>query len=336
MEKHTLDDIARITGYSKTTVSRVLNGKAASARISKQAVEKIMKVSKDTGYQLNSVAQMLRSKVSKTIGLVVPYISNPFFANLASTVITNARQAGYIVTLIDTMENPEAERQALNTMVARSVDGIIVVPCGDDPATIASLCKRVPLILIDRYYPEADIPYVSTDNYDGGYRAMQLLLESGHNRVLCIKGPDVSVTSNERVRGCHDAIAQSGNNCRLSVVGNDFSVQNGYIETQLAISAKQPPTAIFALSSTILLGVLKALNEHKLNIPDDVSVISFDDNTYLDYLNPPVTRIKQPVTDIAETAINLLIQAIAKKEQLQANICMAPSIVLRNSIKHLH
>jgi LacI family transcriptional regulator len=138
------------------------------------------------------------------------------------------------------------------------------------------------------------------------------------------------------VRGCHDAIERSGNNCRLSVVGNDFSVQNGYIETQLAIGAKQPPTAIFALSSTILLGVLKALNEHKLNIPDDVSVISFDDNTYLDYLNPPVTRIKQPVTDIAETAINLLIQAIAQKGQLQANICMAPSIVLRNSIKHLH
>ncbi len=335
MEKQTLDDIARITGYSKTTVSRVLNGKAATARISKQTVEKIMQVSKDLNYQLNSVAQMLRNKVSKTIGLVVPYISNPFFANLASTVITHAREAGYIVTIIDTMENPEAERQALNTMVSRSVDGIIVVPCGDDPEYIGKMAQQVPLILIDRYFPEADIPYVSTDNYDGGFQAMRLLLESGHTNVLCIKGPDVSVTSNERVRGCQDAIAQSGHTCKLGIAGNDFSVQNGYIETQLALGTKQPPTAIFALSSTILLGVLKALNEHKLNIPEDISVISFDDNTYLDYLNPPVTRVKQPITDIAETAMSLLLQAIAKKEDLQANICMTPSIVLRNSIKHI-
>ncbi len=273
MKKGTLEDIERLTGYSKTTISRVLNQKSERYRISETAKTKILRVAQKLDLKLNFVAQSLRNGSSHTVGLVIPYIRNPFFANLASTIISEANNYEYTVMLIDTQENPELEAKAIDTMIGRNIDGIILVPCGSDSAFLEEANKTTPIILVDRYFENSSLPYVATDNYNGAFQGMQLLLESGHKNILCIQGPQISITSKERIRGCKDAAQAFGSDINLIIKGNEFSIQNGYIETKLSLTDNSNITAIFALSNTILLGSLEALKENHKNVPQEMSII---------------------------------------------------------------
>ncbi len=333
MKKYTLTDISRITGYSKTTISRVLSGKFEEYRISVPTRDHILQVVKELNYEPNVVAQTLRNNVSKTIGLLLPHIDNPFFANIASIVIREAQHFNYTVMLIDTLEDPRLEEKAIDSLLARNVDGILLVPCGDNPSRLEETMQKKPLLLIDRYFEGSDLPYVSTNNYEGAYQATKLLIESGHERTLCIQGPEASITSKERVRGYREAIRNMGNPGCSMVRGNDFSIQNGYIETKLALAQDTPPTAIFALSNTILLGAMKALNEHQIVIPEDISILSFDDNLYLDYLNPPVSRVVQPLESMGVMAVKMLMEEITGNVRLQSKILLKPNIIKKDSVK---
>ena len=129
-----------------------------------------------------------------------------------------------------------------------------------------------------------------------------------------------------------DALREVCHQDNAMIKGNEFSIQNGYIETKLALNSTTKPTAIFALSSTILLGSIKALNEHKIRIPQDISIISFDDNLYLDYLNPPITSIAQPLENIGIIAVKMLMQNIAEETELHSKILLKPNIIKRDSI----
>ena len=333
MKRGNLTDLAEKTGYSISTVSRVLNGKGDEYRISKSTVEKILHMAEEINYKPNLIAQSLRNNTTHTIGLLIPHIDNPFFANIANVLIREAQKFGYIVILIDTMESPSFESEAINSLLARSIDGIIIVPTGEDPTKLEEVNLKTPIVLIDRYFKHHNLPFVSTDNYKGAYQGTKLLLESGHRRILCIQGPKISITTKERIRGFMDAMQEYGRQDEALIRGNDFSIKNGYIETKLILSSEIKPTAIFALSNTILLGVLKALNEHKLIIPKDMSVISFDDNLYLDYLNPPITRIVQPIEEIGIIAVKILMQKIAEEKNIHSEILLQPTIYKRDSIK---
>ena len=333
MKKGTLQDIERLTGYSKTTISRVLNQKSERYRISETAKTKILRVAQKLDLKLNFVAQSLRNGSSHTVGLVIPYIRNPFFANLASTIISEANNYEYTVMLIDTQENPELEAKAIDTMIGRNIDGIILVPCGSDSAFLEEANKTTPIILVDRYFENSSLPYVATDNYNGAFQGMQLLLESGQKNILCIQGPQISITSKERIRGCKDAAQAFGSDINLIIKGNEISIQNGYIETKLSLTDNSNITAIFALSNTILLGSLEALKENHKNVPQEMSIICFDNNFYLDYLNPPITRVAQPISSIGIAALKMLMQSITEKQAIHSNLLMAPNIIKRESIK---
>ena len=261
--KKTLIDVSKKTGYSISTISRVLNGKSEKYRISQSAKEVILQSVKELDYQPDIVAQSLRNNTTYTIGLLVPHIDNPFFANIASVVIREAQRYNYTVMLIDTLEDPIQENKAIDSLLSRKIDGIILVPTGENPSKLEEISTKTPIVLIDRYFEKHNLPYVATDNYVGAYQATKLLLESGHSKILCIQGPDISITTKERVRGYLDALREAGYQDNAMIRGNEFSIQNGYIETKLALNSTTKPTAIFALSSTILLGAVKALNEHK-------------------------------------------------------------------------
>lgn len=333
MKKETLIDVSKKTGYSISTISRVLNGKSKECRISKLAVDKILCTVEELNYKPNFIAQSLRNNSTHTIGLLIPHIDNPFFANIANAVIKEAQKYDYIVMLIDTMENSAIEDEAVDSLISRRIDGIIMVPTGENPSKLEKVNLRTPIVLIDRYFEHHNLPFVSTDNYKGSYQATRLLLESGHRRILCIQGPRISITTKERIRGFMDAMHEFGWQDEALIRGNDFSIQNGYIETKLVLSSEVKPTAIFALSNTILLGVVKALNEHKLSIPKDMSLISFDNNLYLDYLNPPITRIAQPIQEIGVIAVKILMQKILREDNIHSEILLEPTIIKRDSIK---
>lgn len=333
MSKTTINDIANRTGLSATTISRVLSGKSKQFRISESSVKKVMEAAKELNYRPNFIAQNLRNKSSHTIGLLIPGIDNPFFANIANAVINEAHKYTYTVMLLDTHDNPTDEENAIDTLIARNVDGIIVVPCGKSPQYLLDLIKEIPIVLIDRYFEEAGISYVATDNYQGALEATSLLIAAGHKDILCIQGNPLSVSSRNRIQGYTKALENASLSGHEHICGNDFTVQNGYVETKLALESGHNFTAIFALSNTILLGAIKAISEHGLNIPSDISVISFDDNLYLDFLNPPITRISQPIDSISTVAVKMLLETITRDEPASQNgILLPPSIIYRSSV----
>lgn len=333
MKKETLDDIVKLTGFSKTTISRVLNGKGEEFRISPDTIEKVLKIAREINYRPNLVAQTLRKKSGNTIGLAVPHLSNPFFASIASNISIEAKKNNYTVMLFDTQEEPDIERSSIDAMMDYHVDGIIIVPCGENPKRLEEISRTTPVILVDRYYRNSFLPYVSTNNLEGAYQAMKLLLLNGHKEIVVICGPSVSVTTQERIRGCQKAMDNFGKDAHMQVLGNEFSIENGYVETKLALQGSPRPTAIFALSNTIFLGSYKALDEQGMRVPDDISMISFDENVSLDYMKPSITRVAQPIQSMGVAAIKLLINCINTGKQLHSKMLMTPTLVIRDSVK---
>ncbi|MBQ0090394.1 MAG: LacI family DNA-binding transcriptional regulator [Prevotellaceae bacterium] len=332
MKKNTLEHLSEKTGLSKSTISRVLNGKGKEFRINTETQQQVISIAKKMNYKVKAVDELLHKKNTYTIGLAVPYLSNSFFASLASTITIEAKKYDITVMLYDTQEDAELEKKVVKTMLQNNVDGILIVPCGESPKYLERAAKKTHIILIDRYFENSTLPYVTTNNFNGAYDAMQLLLESGHRNILCIQGPKISITSKERIRGCKKAVEDFGNDVQLRICGNNFSIQNGYTEMNLALNMNNRPTAVFALSNTILLGVLQAIHEQSLKIPEDISLISYDDNLYLDYLIPPITRIAQPITSIGIAAVKLFMKCVNENKTIQSNLMMSATIIKRNSI----
>lgn len=332
MKRSKLSDISARTGLSVTTVSRVLNGKSKQFRISEKSQHIIHEAVRELHYRPNVVARTLRKNESRTLGLLVPSIENPFFASIAGAVIRRASQYGYPVMLIDTRENPAEEDLAIDTLLERSVDGIIMVPCASEAGRLEAVSREKPLVLIDRYFEAADIPYVCTDNFHGAYVATQMLLQAGHKKIMCIRGVPSSVTSRRRVEGYMQALREAGLENEAFVCGDSFSIDNGYTETRRAIESGHGFTAVFALSSTNLLGALSALRESNVSIPQEVSLISFDDNVFLNYLNPSISCVSQPVEEIGVAAVKMLMDKIQSDIPVGPMVEIPPRLITRDSV----
>lgn len=331
--KESLSTIAERLGVSVTTVSRVLSGNAGKYRISKATEARIRAEADRCNYAPSLVAQSLRSRQTKTIGLLTPSLANPYFAEMSSFIISEVHRRGFTTIVIDTMENEINFNEGLTKLVARQVDGIIAVPCGQDPAMVESVSRDyVPVMLVDRYYEGNPLPYVTTNNYKGGYDATRLLIDAGHRNIACIQGVRSSAPNNERVRGYRDAMEEAGLGSMELVAGSEFSIQNGYLETKLLLSRADKPTAVFALSNNITLGVLKALREAGLRIPDDLSLVSFDNYAYMDYMEPPITRVGQPVEDMAMLATKILFDRIEGLSPGASQLRLSPTVIPGASI----
>ena len=334
-EKNNLAAISERTGYSVSTVSRVLSGKAEKYRICRQTIEKVTQEARRCGYRPNLVAQSLRTRQTQTVGLVVPGIDNPFFASLASIVISQLDARGYHTLLADSRESEEEERQALEMFQDRGVDGILAVPVASSPNVHEEISKEIPLVLIDRYFEKTTLSYVCTDNYAGAFMAAKYLVDKGYRKILAIQGVPASMPNRERVRGFMSAL--EGHDVRCKVSGDAFSVENGQRETLAAFSGKTGAfDAIFAFSATILLGAISALRKLGLTEGKDVGVISYDNNGFLDFMNPPVTRIEQPLKEAGEIAVGTLfnlMEARRSGEQTPAPVqqLIRPTLVIRES-----
>ena len=269
------------------------------------------------------------------LGLLIPSIDNPYFAHIASIIVHEARAKGYKVILIDTSEDERNEREGVRSLLSRKVDGILIAPAGDDPAFLEATAHQTPVVCIDRHFAKTSLPYVVTDNLRGGREATQHLIDRGHRRILCIQGVRHSIPSADRVRGYRQALEDNGLSAYARVTGDGFSIRNGYEQTLRALHVRQRPTAIFALSNTILLGALKAVREMKLRIPDDISLVSFDNYDYLDYLDPAVTRVGQPSDEIGAQAMEILLQRIAGETGGEEQRRLPPSLIVCRSVRKL-
>ena len=332
----TIHDIASRAGVSLSTVSRVLNGKAKKYRISPKTEKNILQFAEELNYRPNKMAQGLRLKKSHTIGLVVPDISNPFFAYVTRVIQTKAYEMGYSLIVCNTNEDLEMEIEQIEVLKSKFIDGFIIMPVGTDYQHLDSLIrKKHPLVLLDRCFDALQTSSVVVDNYEGAYLATSFLIECGHKKIGIVQGLTGTYTNTERMRGYLDALQKNNIEANSSyIVGKDYRRESGYAETKRLLNLEDRPTAIFTTSDLITLGALQAISEDNYNVPDDISIVSFDDTDFAPFLFSPLTAVRQPKKLMGEIAVKLLIDAMNDKIiSEKKRIILNSQLIKRESVK---
>jgi LacI family transcriptional regulator len=332
-------DLAEILGLSITTVSRVLNGKAKKYRIREETQQRVLQAAREYNYVPNKLARGLKMSRTDTLGLIIPDISNPFFADIAQSIEKEARLQGYSLILGDSGDDQTIETDLIRLLLSHKVDGIIIAPVGIDyKQIIQTYNSGMPLVVIDRCFPEIGLPYITSDNYQGGNDAVNYLIAMGHRKIACIQGIPKSRPTFERVRGYKDALRRYSIPVDDSlIVGDNYTIENGYKQTRILFSMEDPPTAIFALSNLIGLGAMKAVEEMGLKIPDNISLISFDEQPYSAFLATPMTTVDQKKSEIGQLAVNVLLKYIGNKEYRNklVHMTLKTNLIIRNSVKKI-
>jgi len=334
--KITLKNIAESLGISISTVSRVLAGKSEKYRISTKTAERVRLEAQRTGFHPNQIASALRLKRTHTIGLIIPDISNPFFAAIARQVEMEAAKRGYFIILCDSRDSTDIEIEYIALLQARSVDGMIISPVGTSGEHLIALRNAgVPVVLVDRFFPDLPIPYVTSENRSGAFDAVTNLVNHGHRRIACVRGIFGSSTADERLHGYREALKQHGISFDAKLVaGDDFSYDSGYTATKKLFStASSAPSALFSQGILITFGILKALEEMHISIPEDVSIISFDDHYYTAFLSTPLTTVAQNKESIGEHAVKLLFRQFNRGvDKVTEGVLIPTTLVERNSV----
>lgn len=335
----TINDVSKESSFSITTVSRVLNGLSKKYRISEETEELVIKAAQKLNYRPNLAAVNFRLKKTNTVGLLIPSLANPFFAVMSSFITNELHKRGYSVMISDCNEDEQIEAEAVNLLADRRIDGLLVSPSGKRSLHFENVFRQgLPVVCFDRYFEGSIIPFVSSHNYQGAYEITRYLIQSGHKKIACIQGTSETMPVAKRVRGYEAAMKEAG--LAAEVVGNGSTVENGYIETKLLMSRNMPPTAIFTFTNPIVLGAIKALREEALNIPKDVSLVTFDDAEYLNFLDPPITSVVQPLSEISRISVKVLLDRIHHHSEnnvmiKQEKILLQPKIIHRKSIRIL-
>lgn len=334
----TLKAIAKQLGVSVTTVSRALNGKAEQYGISKKTEEAVLRAAKKLHFSPDPVARGLRLNQTLSIGLLIPDIANPYFAEIAKNVEMAARRGGYSVILCDSQENTNLEVESLALLRGRKVDGLVIAPVGQSARHLEELQDGgLPVVVIDRHFPRLKLPYVVSDNYKGALEATNHLIDHGHRTIACVQGLARTSPNRDRVRGYQASLKKHGIAADASlVVGSGFGEENGYVHAKLLLKKKRDITAILALSNLIALGILRALSEDRLKVPGDISIICFDDQPYCAYLNTPMTTVDQDNEQMGQIAVRLLLEQIQSPgKPTGAGIMLPTRLIERASVKRL-
>ncbi|SEN96544.1 transcriptional regulator, LacI family [Mucilaginibacter gossypiicola] len=327
MKKVVLKDIAQHVGVSTALVSYVLNGQAEEKQVSKENAEKIKLAAIELNYQPNQVAKSLRMRKTHTIGLVVADINYRFSTGITRAIEAEAKRLNFTVIFGSTNESPDKFTELTNVLVNRQVDGLILVPGENSQQQILHLQNSgIPFVLIDRYFPEIDTNYVALDNYKAAYDAVTYLVTSGHKRVSFINLKTSMFHLQERDRGYLDALKDHHLESRpewlIHIDGDDLP--HGIASAiQPLLNSADKPDAIFLATDRLTIEALKRLNTLGVKVPDDISVLSFDESDAFDLFYCPVTHGRQPLEEMGEAAVKTLInlinnQKINKKLTFQA------------------
>ena len=332
-----LVDIARKTGYSVSTVSRALSGNSSKYKISQTTIEEIRTVANKLGYRTNKLARGLKSNKTFEFGVAVPDILNPFFATLIKSISKEVRKIGYTIMIFDSDENTDFEKDSIGHLLESRVEGLIIAPVGIHSDYFQEIkSANIPTIIVDRIFKNSIFDAVYVDNYKGSCLATEHLIKEGHRRIAFIQGLPGTVPNEQRLKGYADTLTKY--QIPLSpkyIVGDDFRILNGYLQTKTLLKYKDPPTAIYAAGDLIALGCIQAINEDNLSIPHDISLVTFDDPGYFAHLSPPLTAVRQPVKEMGIIAVKLLLDRINNGTIEQKEIQLNPQLIIRNSVKRI-
>jgi len=336
-----LKELAASLGISVSTVSRVLSGRAEQNRIAPATRELVLAAANKLGVMVDQGARGLRLRQTLTIGLLIPDIANPFFASLACAVEKAARAGGYTVLLCDSRESTAIERETVDLLHSRRVDGLILAPVGETHSHLLPLQQAgIPVVLADRVFPQWDVPSVVADSYGGARMAVDHLVAHGHRRIGCVQGLAASYSNTERLRGFKAGLKAAGIRFDPGLLrGTDFTAEGGYhAAMELCRNPETRPTALFTLGSLLALGAMRAIHECGLKVPQDVSVVSFDEQPWAEFLSPSLTTIAQPVETIANEAFARLLDIMrpAGVTKTVAGVLTLPvKLISRESVRTL-
>ncbi|MEI6142941.1 MAG: LacI family DNA-binding transcriptional regulator [Mariniphaga sp.] len=337
MKRTSLNDIATKLGVSKTLVSFVLNGKGKEFRINEDICKKVQDTAKEMNYQPNRLAQGLRTGKTNTIGLIIADIANPFFGFLGREIEQEAAKSGYRVIFCSSDENPEKSKQQIAMLQQSQVDGYIISPPMYSSDQVQALVKNnIPLVLIDRFFPEIDSNYVGINNFEAAYKATSHLIRLGRKRIACISVNKDMINMRERTEGYKQALIDAD----LPVDENlvkilTFSHDNKELVKALKdlFGKKENRKADAILFSTSKLGIMgiEFISSLGLKIPDDIAVVSFDDPDAYKICVSPVTVVNQPLKEIGKTAVQVLLNKIKHPDAKSQQIILKTEFIIRKS-----
>lgn len=332
MAVSSLKDVAQAAGVSVTTVSRFLNGSLDLPARTRTAVEDaILKLN----YLPNSHARRLSRGRSDTIGLVIPDIATPFFATLVAAVEAEADRRGLGVTLHATLNRRERELSYLQAVRRNQVDGLIFVTNHPDDGTLAAAINvGGQVVVLDEDVAGTSVPKLFCDNDQGGYLAGRHLAEAGHRQVLFLGGADAMLSGARRFAGFRRAMIEVwGTDARVERFEGDYSVEFGQRAAQRMLAANPVVTAAFTTSDEITIGVLEVLQAAGIRVPQDISIVGFDDIGPLHLFAPAVTAVRQPVRALGARALALLLDTDwTDPANLPAEEIMPVTLIARSSV----
>lgn len=323
----TIVDVAKVAGVTPTTVSRVINNRGY---ISEKTKTKVFEAMKELNYQPNEIARSLSKKKTNTIGVIVPHISHPYFSKLISNLENQASKKGYKIILCNSKEEAKKEQEYLDMFKSNRVDGIIL--CSGNVEASKINVGNTPIVLLEKNFEEGYFG-VQCDNYQGGKLATKHLIECGCKNLLHFSGvigEDMPADNRERafIDICKkNNIQYSIKKCDLSIY-NDMNYYN-YIKETIVNLPKID--GIFASSDLIAAQVIQVCNELKINIPNDIKLVGFDDVDISKLTTPTITTIHQPITEMAKEAINIIDKKNNNQEIINKNIILQVKIIKRSS-----
>jgi len=328
--KPTIYDVAQAAGVSIATVSKVING---TGRISDKTRKHVTDIMQQLKYQPSMVASALTGKRTYTVGLTLPDLANPFFAEIARAVEDRGHEYGFNVFICSTDNDQEREIKYFTLLTQKRVDGVIVATRTEKDLFLKKLFQQhIPIAIITGEMPALAVDTVMVDDYLGGYQAGKHLIELGHRRIAVLAEDAGALSNRERIRGCHQALAAAGiqPDEQLVEVGG-FTVGGGKEATSRLLELAEPPTAIFACNDLLAIGAIQAARERGMQLPQQLSVVGFDNTILATIIDPPLTTIAQPIQEIGRQAMDLLVQEIKGEKSAKQRVVLMPELVVRGS-----
>jgi LacI family transcriptional regulator len=326
-----IKDVALKAQVSTTTVSHVVN---RTRFVSDKVRDQVEAAIRELGYVPSAVARSLKSNTTKTIGMLIPNCSNPYFAEIVRSVEDHCFGAGYTLILCNTDDDPHRQGVYLQVLSEKRIDGMIIISTGDDEGLLRLLQGLpIPTVLLDREIDEVHCDLVETAHLQGGLMATQHLIGLGHRRIACLSGPADLTPSAQRIEGWRTALAQSGLMAQAQDLlwHSDFTSQGGFTAMQSILASPHPPTAVFVCNDLMCIGALSAAHEAGVLVPQDMSLIGFDDIELARFASPALTTISQPKHRIGVAAVDMLLERIQGGRVQARQVLFQPELVVRNS-----
>ena len=326
----TIRDVARLADVSISTVSRVIN---SPSKVKLEKRKKVQEAIQTLGFSPNQVARSLLKKETGGIGVILPYVGGEFFSEFLTSIDKAAQEEGKFLLISTSHRNSVGMRNALQNMRSR-VDGVMVMASDGTPDILQSLeSGPKPIVFVNTNTMDVSgLETINFDNYGGAYKATKHLIELGHKRIAMLKGPSHSFDACERLRGYRQVLidAKIGIHEELEIPG-DFTPEAGYDAARVLIELSPRPTAVFGANDQSTIALMSVLRNLGLSIPEDISIVGFDDIPAAQYAAPPLTSVRVPIWEIGEMAIQRLLELINEKNSQRKHHSFSVELVERES-----